>query len=119
MAKSHQRDRRSIKWQLLSDESLHQIESVAKSLTQNVARKRKYKRRSKNRPCYAAEAARVRAASADVLAQRFQKEIKAKRLSAKIPANVRGRILIDMMQGLLLRARAGIPREELLRDARS
>ena len=59
------------------------------------------------------------AASADILAQRFEKEIKAKRLSAKIPAKVRGRVLVDMMQGLLLRARAGISREELLEDARS
>jgi hypothetical protein len=63
--------------------------------------------------------ARALSAIADVLAQRFEKEIKAKRLSAKIPAKVRGRILIDMMQGLLLRARAGVPREKLLRDARS
>ena len=36
-----------------------------------------------------------------------------------IPAKVRGRILIDMMQGLLLRAHAGVSREELLEDARS
>lgn len=42
---------------------------------------------------------RALAANADVLAQRFEKEISAKRLSAKISAKVRGRILIDMMQG--------------------
>jgi AcrR family transcriptional regulator len=59
------------------------------------------------------------AASAEILAQRFQKEITAKRLSARIPAKVRGRALIDMMQGILLRARVGVTREELLTDARS
>ncbi len=59
------------------------------------------------------------AASAAILAERFQSEITAKRLSASIPARVRGRVLIDMMQGLLLRARAGVPRQELLADARS
>ena len=63
--------------------------------------------------------ARGLAASADLLAQRFQKEIAAKRLSARISAKVRGRVLIDMMQGIMLRARAGVPRERLLTDARS
>ena len=63
--------------------------------------------------------ARGLAASAELLTQRFQKEIAAKRLSARISAKVRGRVLIDMMQGILLRARVGVPREELLIDARS
>jgi AcrR family transcriptional regulator len=63
--------------------------------------------------------ARGLAASADVLTGRFREEIAAKRLSARISARVRGRVLIDMMQGILLRARVGVPREELLEDARS
>jgi AcrR family transcriptional regulator len=58
-------------------------------------------------------------ASADLLGQRFQKEIDARRLSGKIPGKVRGRLLIDAMQGLLLRARAGVSPKELLADARS
>jgi AcrR family transcriptional regulator len=58
-------------------------------------------------------------ASADVLVRRFEKEIQAKRLSAKIPAKVRGRAMIDLMQGLLLRAKAGTSRKELLKDALS
>jgi AcrR family transcriptional regulator len=63
--------------------------------------------------------ARGLAASAEIFAQRFQKEIRAKRLSAKISAKTRGRALVDLMQGLLLRAKAGAPREQLLEDARS
>jgi AcrR family transcriptional regulator len=57
--------------------------------------------------------------SAQIFAERFEKEIRAKRLSGKIPAHVRGRALVDLMQGLLLRAKAGVPRKELLEDARS
>ena len=63
--------------------------------------------------------ARGLTASADLLGQRFQKEIDAGRLSGKIPGKVRGRLLIDAMQGLLLRARAGVSRKRLLADARS
>lgn len=59
------------------------------------------------------------AASADILGKRFEDEIRAKRLSAKIPANVRGRAMVDLMQGLLLRAKTGVPRRELLKDALS
>lgn len=57
-------------------------------------------------------------ASAQIFAERFEKEIRAKRLSRKIPAHVRARALVDLMQGLLLRAKAGMPRKELLEDAR-
>jgi len=59
------------------------------------------------------------AASSDALTGRFEKEIQEGRLSAKIPAKVRGRAMIDLMQGLLLRAKAGTPRQELLEDALS
>jgi len=57
--------------------------------------------------------------SADILADRFEKEIRAKRLSARVPARVRGRALIDLMQGMLLRAKAGVSRKALLHDALS
>lgn len=66
-----------------------------------------------------AYAAQGLAASADVLAHRLEKEIRARRLSAKIPAKVRGRAMIDLMQGLLLRAKAGTSRKQLLEDALS
>ena len=39
-------------------------------------------------------------ASADLLRKRFEAEIRAKRLSEKIPAEVRARALIDLMQAL-------------------
>jgi hypothetical protein len=63
--------------------------------------------------------ARGLTASADIFAQRFEQEIQAGRLSKKISAKVRARALIDMMQSLLLRAKAGVPRRELLQDALS
>jgi len=59
------------------------------------------------------------AASANIFAERFEKEMRAKRLSRKFSAKVRGRALIDLMQGMLLRAKVGVPRKELLEDARS
>jgi AcrR family transcriptional regulator len=58
-------------------------------------------------------------ASAALSAERFEQEIEAGRLSRSLSAKVRGRALIDLMQGLLLRAKAGVPRNELLEDARS
>ncbi len=64
-------------------------------------------------------AAQGLAASATVLAQRFEREMKAGKLTRTPPAKVRGRALIDLMQGLLLRAKAGASRKELLADARS
>ena len=57
--------------------------------------------------------------AADIFAKRFEKEMKAGRLSCTPSAKVRGRALVDLMQGLLLRAKAGIAREQLLQDARS
>jgi AcrR family transcriptional regulator len=58
-------------------------------------------------------------ASAEIFAKRFEKEMRAGRLTRTPSAKVRGRALVDLMQGLQLRARAGIPREQLLQDARS
>jgi len=59
------------------------------------------------------------AATADIFAQRFEQEMEAGHLTRTLSARVRGRALIDLMQGLLLRAKAGNAREELLEDARS
>jgi len=58
-------------------------------------------------------------ATADIFAQRFEKEMKAGHLTRTPSAKVRGRALVDLMQGLLIRAKAGIAREHLLQDARS
>ena len=59
------------------------------------------------------------AASADIFAKRFEKEMKAGRLTRTPSAKVRGRALVDLLQGLQLRAKVGIAREQLLHDARS
>jgi hypothetical protein len=58
-------------------------------------------------------------ATANIFAERFEKEMRARRLSRKLSSKVRGRALVDLMQGMLLRAKAGVPRKELLEDARS
>jgi AcrR family transcriptional regulator len=64
-------------------------------------------------------AARGLTAAADIFAKRFEQEMKAGRLTRTLSARVRGRALIDLMQGLLLRAKTGVSRDELLKDARS
>jgi hypothetical protein len=64
-------------------------------------------------------AAKGLTATADIFAKRFEKEMKAGRLTRTPSAKVRGRALVDLMQGLQLRARAGIAREQLLLEARS
>ena len=58
-------------------------------------------------------------AAADMFAKRFEQEMKAGRLTRTPSAKVRGRALVDLLKGLQLRAKAGIAREQLLRDARS
>ena len=58
-------------------------------------------------------------ATADIFAKRFEQEMKAGRLTRTPSAKVRGRALVDLLQGLQLRAKAGIAREQLLQDARS
>lgn len=50
------------------------------------------------------------------LAGRFEAETAAGRLPAEFPALERARLLFDLRQGLMLRARAGIDRETLLAD---
>lgn len=59
------------------------------------------------------------AATADIFAKRFEQEMKAGALTRGLSAKVRAKALVDLMQGLLLRAKAGTGREELLADARS
>ena len=58
-------------------------------------------------------------ASANVFAKRFEQETKAGRLTRKPSAKIRGRLLVDLLQGVQLRAKVGITREELLKDVRS
>ena len=58
-------------------------------------------------------------ATADIFAKRFEKEIKAGRLTRTPSAKVRGRLLVDLLQGLQLRGKVGIGREQLLQEARS
>jgi AcrR family transcriptional regulator len=57
--------------------------------------------------------------SADLISSRFQAEIDSGQLSADIPAKVRGRALIDLSQGIMLRTKLGVSRAELLNDALS
>jgi len=64
-------------------------------------------------------AAKALTASADVFAKRFEQEMKTGRLTRTPSAKVRGRALVDLLQGLQLRGKAGIAREQLLQDARS
>ena len=63
--------------------------------------------------------ARGFSASADIFERRFAQEMKKGHLPRTLTAKLRGHALIDLMQGLLLRAKAGVSREELLQDARS
>ena len=58
-------------------------------------------------------------ATADLFAKRFEREMKAGRLSRTPSARVRGRLLVDLLQGLQLRGKVGISREQLLQQARS
>ena len=64
-------------------------------------------------------AAKGLTATADIFAKRFEKEMKAGRLTRTPPAKVRGRLLVDLLQGVQLRAKVGITREQLLEDVRS
>ena len=62
---------------------------------------------------------RGQAAVVERVTRRFARETKARRLSAAIPAKRRARLLVDLMQGLALRARVGASGTELLKDVRS
>ena len=58
-------------------------------------------------------------ATADLFAKRFEREMKKGRLSRSPSARVRGLLLVDLLQGLQLRGKVGIGREQLLQEARS
>ena len=66
-----------------------------------------------------AYAAKGLAATAEIFAQRFEQETEAGHLTRTFPARARAHALVDLMQGLLLRAKAGDAREQLRQDARS
>ena len=57
--------------------------------------------------------------NADIFAKRFEQEAEAGRLTRTPSAKARGRLLVDLLQGVQLRAKVGITREELLKDVRS
>ena len=59
------------------------------------------------------------AANAALFAKRFEQEIKAGRLARKPSAKVRSHLLVDLLQGVQLRAKVGVTREQLLEDVRS
>ena len=54
----------------------------------------------------------------ELLATRFEQETTLGRLPVSLSPPVRARLLVDLMQGLMLRARAGGLRADLMRDAR-
>ncbi len=62
---------------------------------------------------------RGQSALTDILERRFEHAVMHGMLLARPPAQARSRLLVDLMQGLLLRARAGTSRETLLADARA
>ncbi len=51
------------------------------------------------------------------IAMRLNQGIEAKELQADFPSEERSRMLADMSRGLRVRARIGVPRQELLEDA--
>ena len=55
---------------------------------------------------------------ADLLARRFEQETRAGHLSVRTSAQTRAQLLVDTVQGIVLRARTGVSRKDLLRDAR-
>ena len=55
----------------------------------------------------------------EMFATRFSQEMHRGHLSNSISAEARSRLLLDLMQGLMLRARAGTPRADLMQDARN
>jgi len=57
--------------------------------------------------------------TAELFTKRFEKEVRAGCLRRTPSAKVRGRLLVDLLQGLQLRGKVGVPREQLLQDARS
>lgn len=55
----------------------------------------------------------------EILTARFGQEMADGRLSTLMSAETRSRLLVDLIQGLMLRARAGTLRAELLQDAKN
>ena len=55
---------------------------------------------------------------AEMLERRFEDEANNGAIPATPSARARSRLVVDLMQGLLLRARAGVSRNDLLADAR-
>jgi AcrR family transcriptional regulator len=51
------------------------------------------------------------------IAKRLKQGVEAKELPSDFPYEVRARMLMDMSRGLVIRARIGVPRQELLEDA--
>jgi hypothetical protein len=62
---------------------------------------------------------RTLATVADIVAHRFEREIESGSLPATPSAQARGRLVVDTLQGLMLRARAGATQKELLDDGQS
>ena len=59
------------------------------------------------------------AALAEILEKRFEEEVGRGNLPADPPCRTRSRLVVDLMQGLLLRARVGRSRDDLLADVQS
>ena len=53
----------------------------------------------------------------DILRRRLEAEVNGGRLSTSTSAQTRSNMVVDLMQGLMLRARAGASPSDLLRDA--
>ena len=53
----------------------------------------------------------------DILERRFKQAVAEGGIPATPPARVRSRLLVDLLQGLLMRARVGVSRDTLLEDA--
>ena len=51
------------------------------------------------------------------VAMRLKQGVEAKELPVDFPCEERSRMLLDMSRGLVVRARIGVPRQELLEDA--
>jgi hypothetical protein len=51
------------------------------------------------------------------ITMRLKQGVEAKELPVDFPCEDRSRMLLDMSRGLVVRARIGVPRQELLEDA--
>lgn len=62
---------------------------------------------------------RALGAATNVVTRRFEHEMNNGTVSATVTAQARSRLIVDSLQGILMRARAGATRKELLADART